>query len=149
MAGLVWLPIGCRVYQKVRYIPRMAILREITVKLANSPGSLGRVSQLLGAERINMLAMSIDPSGHLRMVVDNPLHAANTLREQHYSVDERDVLYTAMPNEPGSLSRALRLLGDAGINVDYAYASGLDRVSMVGVVIAVPDAQKASYIAGI
>jgi hypothetical protein len=127
----------------------MAIQREITVKLANSPGSLGRVSQLLGAERINMLAMSIDPSGLLRMVVDNPLHAANTLREQHYSVDERDVLYTAMPNEPGSLSRALRLLGDAGINIEYAYASGIDRIPMVGVVIAVPDAQKAAYIAGI
>ena len=42
-----------------------------------------------------------------------------------------------MPNEPGSLSRALRLLGDAGINVEYAYASGIDRVPMVGVVIAV------------
>ena len=82
---------ACRVYQKVRYIPRMAIQREITVKLANRPGALSRVSQLLGGERINMLAMSIDPSGHLRMVVDNPLHAANTLREQHYNVDERDV----------------------------------------------------------
>ena len=102
-----------RVYSKgYAYSPRMAIQREITVKLANSPGTLSRVSQLLGAERINMLAMSIDPSGHLRMVVDNPLHAASTLREQHYNVEERDVLYTAMPNEPGSLSRALRLLGE-------------------------------------
>lgn len=127
----------------------MAIQREITVKLANSPGTLGRVAQLLGAERINMLAMSVDASGYLRMVVDNPLHAASTLREQHYNVEERDVLYTAMPNEPGSLSRALRLLGDAGINIEYAYASGIDHVPMVGVVIGVGDAQKASYVAGI
>jgi hypothetical protein len=148
IAEVFGVPIGSRVYQKVRYIPRMAIQREITVKLPNSPGALSRVSQLLGGERINMLAMSIDPSGHLRMVVDNPLHAANTLREQHYGVEERDVLYTMMPNEPGSLSRALRLLGDAGVNVEYAYASGIDRVPMVGVVIAVADAQKASYIAG-
>ena len=127
----------------------MAILREITVKLANSPGALGRVAQLLGGERINMLAMCFDPSGHLRLVVDNPLHAAATLREQHYSVEERDVLYTAMPNEPGSLARALKSLAEAGINVDYAYASGVDRVSMVAVVIGVTDAQKASYLAGI
>jgi hypothetical protein len=127
----------------------MAIQREITVKLANSPGSLSRVSQLLGAERINMLAMSIEPSGLLRLVVDNPLHALNTLREQHYNVEDRDVLYTVMPNEPGSLSRALRLLGEAGINIEYAYASGIDRIAMVGVVIAVADAQRASYIAGI
>ena len=127
----------------------MAVQREITVKLANSPGTLSRVSQLLGAERINMLAMSIDSSGLLRMVVDNPLHAASTLRDQHYNVEERDVLYTVVPNEPGSLSRAMRLLGEAGINVEYAYGSGIDRVPMVGVVIAVADAQKASYIAGI
>ncbi|RPI55630.1 MAG: ACT domain-containing protein [Acidobacteria bacterium] len=127
----------------------MAILKEITVKLANSPGTLGRVAQLLGGERINVLAMSVDPSGQLRMVVDNPLHAAGTLREQHYNVEERDVLFTAMPNEPGALSRALRLLADAGINVEYAYASGIDRVPMVAVVLGVGDAQKASYAAGI
>jgi hypothetical protein len=127
----------------------MAIQREITVKLANSPGTLARVGQVLGAERINMLAMSIDPSGTLRMVVDNPLHAAGTLREQHYNVEERDVLYTAMPNEPGSLARALKLLADADINVEYAYASGIDRGPMVAVVIGVANPQKASYATGI
>jgi hypothetical protein len=126
----------------------MAITKEITVKLANTPGTLGRVAQLLGSERINLLAMSIDSSGQLRMVVDNPLHAAGTLREQHYTVEERDVLYTAMPNEPGSLGRALKLLADAGVNLDYAYASGLDRTPMVGIVLGVADAQKASYATG-
>lgn len=127
----------------------MAILKEITVKLANSPGSLGRVLQLFGGERINVLAMSIDPSGHLRTVVDNPLHAAGTLREQHYNVEERDVLFTTMPNEPGALGRALRLLAEAGVNVEYAYASGIDRAPMVGVVLGVGDVQKASYAAGL
>jgi len=127
----------------------MAIQREITVRLANSPGTLSRVAQLLGAERINMLAMTVDASGALRMVVDNPLHAAASLREQHYQVEERDVLYTSMPNEPGALGRALKLLADAGINVEYAYASGIDRLPMVGVVIGVADAQKASYATGI
>ena len=127
----------------------MAIQKEITVKLANSPGTLSRVAQILGVERINLLAMSVDTSGALRMVVDNPLHAAGTLREQHYNIEERDVLYTAMPNEPGSLGRALKLLADAGVNVEYAYASGIDRLSMVGVVIGVADAQRASYATGI
>ena len=127
----------------------MSIQKEITVKLANSPGTLGRVAQMLGAERINMLAMSADASGALRIVVDNPLHAAGTLREQHYQVEERDVLYATVPNEPNSLARALKLLADAGINVEYAYASGIDSMPMVGVVIGVADAQKASYATGI
>jgi hypothetical protein len=127
----------------------MAIQKEITVKVANSPGAVGRVAQVLGSQRINLLAMSVDGSGRLRLVVDNPLHAAGALREQHYHVEERDVLFTALPNEPGSLARALKLLADAGINVEYAYASGIDRVPMVGVVIGVEDAQKASYATGI
>jgi hypothetical protein len=127
----------------------MAIQRELTVHLANSPGTLGRVAQVLGNERINMLAMSVDPSGALRMVVDNPLHAAGSLREQHYQVEERDVLYATLPNEPGSLGKVVKMLAEAGINLDYAYASGIDRVPMVAVVLGVADAQKASAATGI
>jgi hypothetical protein len=127
----------------------MAIQRELTVRLANSPGTLGRVAQVLGAERINLLAMSVDTTGALRMVVDNPLHAAGSLREQHYQVEERDVLYATMPNEPGSLGKVVTMLAEAGINLDYAYASGIDREAMVAVVLGVADAQRASAATGI
>src|SRR3954462_7171373 len=127
----------------------MAIYKELTVRLANSPGTLGRVAQVLGEERINILAMSLDTTGALRMVVDNPLHAAGSLREQHYQVEERDVLYATVPNEPGSLGRVVRMLAEAGINLDYAYASGIDRVPMVAVVLGVTDVQRASAATGI
>jgi hypothetical protein len=83
------------------------------------------------------------------MVVDNPLHAAGTLREQHYVVEERDVLYATVPNEPGSLGKVVKILAEAGINLDYAYASGIDRVPMVAVVLGVADVQKASAATGI
>jgi hypothetical protein len=127
----------------------MAIHKELTLRLANSPGTLGRVAQVLGEARINILAMSLDPTGALRMVVDNPLHAAGTLREQHYQVEERDVLYTTLPNEPGALARAVRVAVEAGVNLEYVYGSGIDRVPMVAVVIGVPDAQRASAATGI
>jgi hypothetical protein len=127
----------------------MAIQKELTLKLANSPGALGRVAQVLGAERINILAMALDPTGALRIVVDNPLHAAGSLREQHYQVEERDVLYATLPNEPGALGRVVKTLAEAGINLDYAYASGIDRVPMVAVVIGVSDVQRASAATGI
>lgn len=127
----------------------MAIQKELSVKLPNSPGSLSRVTQVLADERVNLLAMSIDPSGTLRMVVDNPLHAAATLREQNYQVQERDVLYATMPNEPGSLARTVRLIAEAGINLEYAYASGIDTAPMVGVVLGAADALRASAAAGI
>ena len=121
----------------------------------DTEGNLGKTCQQPGhtqpsvaaaRRRAHQHAGDVDrSSGQLRMVVDNPLHAAGTLREQHYKVEERDVLSTAMPNEPGALGRALKLLAEAGINVEYAYASGIDRLPMVAVVIGVDDAQRASY----
>ena len=127
----------------------MAIQKELTVRLANSPGTLGRVAQVLGAERINLLALSLDGGGALRMVVDNPLHAAGVLRDQHYQVEERDVLYATLPNEPAALARVIKMMAEAGINLDYAYASGIDRVPMVAVVMGVADVQRASMATGI
>jgi hypothetical protein len=127
----------------------MAIQRELTVRLANSPGALSRVTQVLGNARINVLAMSLEGGGVLRMVVDNPLHAAGALREQHYQLEERDVLYATVPNEPGAMARVVAMLAEAGINLEYAYASGIDRVSMVAVVLGVSDAQRASAASGI
>ncbi|HEY7444787.1 MAG TPA: ACT domain-containing protein [Vicinamibacterales bacterium] len=127
----------------------MAIRTELSLRLQNSPGALSRVCQVLANERVNLVALSLDGSGTLRMVVDNPIHAAATLREQHYQVDEREVLYTIMPNQPGSLAKAVKLVADAGVNLDYAYATGVENDRMVGVVIGVPDTLRASAAAGI
>lgn len=127
----------------------MAIQRELILKIPNSPGSLGRVCQALAAERVNLLALALEAGGTLRLVVDNPLHAAAHLREQHYQVEERDVLYATIPNEPGALWRAVRLIAETGVNLEYAYASGIETEPMVGVVLGVPDAQRASAAVGI
>ena len=127
----------------------MAIRTELSLRLPNSPGSLARACRTLSDGRIHLIALSLDASGTLRVVVDNHLHAAAALREQHYQVDERDVLYAVMPNQPGSLANTLRLVADAGVNVDYAYASAVENDPTVGIVIAVPDPMRASAAAGI
>src|SRR4051812_35794090 len=102
----------------------MAIRTELSLRLPNSPGSLAGVCRLLSTERVNVLAMTLDSGGQLRMVVDNHVHGAAVLREHHHTVTERDVLVTAIPNTPGALAPALRLIAEAGINIDYSYGGG-------------------------
>lgn len=126
----------------------MAIRTELAVRLQNSPGALTGVCQVLAAEHINILALSLESGGILRLVVDNPVHAGGVLRDRHYRVDERDVVYTLAPNEPGSVSRVMGMLSDAGVNVDYAYAGALESDRAVGVVIGVADAQRAAALTG-
>ena len=127
----------------------MAIRTEISLRLQNSPGSLARVCQHLFDERVNILALSVEGGGTLRMVVDNPLHAAGILKSSEYAVEERDVLVIQLPNDPGALERAARLLANADVNIDYAYGSVVEDHTMAAVIVGVEDAQRASMAAGV
>ena len=127
----------------------MAIWTELSLRLANSPGALSEVCRVLSEERVNILALTLETGGTLRMVVDNHVHATETLRERHYQVDQREAIYTTIPNEPGALARVLRSVAATGINLEYTYATAIDTSPLVGVVIGVADAQRASAAAGI
>jgi hypothetical protein len=127
----------------------MAIRTELNLRLPNSPGALGGVCRLLSDERVNIVALALESGGQLRVVVDNHVHAAAILREHHHQVAEREVILMSVPNAPGSLVPALRLVSDANINIEYAYASAAEGSAMASVVLGVEDAQHASAAAGV
>ncbi len=127
----------------------MAIRTELTLRLQNSPGSLARVCQIIADEHVDIAALNLASPLVLRLVVDNPVHAAATLREHHYQVEERDVLFTTAANSPGSILRLTRLIAEAGINMEYLYATVMDGQAMASIVVGVPDAARASAAAGL
>ncbi len=127
----------------------MAIRTELKLSLQNNPGTLARMCQLLSEQRINIIAMDISQGFVARMVVDNPVHAAAALREAHYQVEERDVLYTITSNDPGSLGRMAKLLAEAGVNIEYLYTTAVEAGAMAAVIVGVPDALRASAAAGV
>ena len=127
----------------------MAIRTELNLRLPNSPGALSGVCQLLSNERVNILAIGLSGSGQLRLVVDNHVHGGAVLREHHHQVTERDVIVVTVPNGPGSLAPALRLVADAGINVEYAYGGAADGSPTAAVVLGAEDAVRAAAAAGV
>ena len=127
----------------------MAIRTELTLRLQNSPGTLARVCQVVADERINIVALNLAGPLVVRLVVDNPVHAAAVLREHHYQVEEREVIYTTTANDPGALLRITRLIAEAGVNLEYLYATSLEGQAMASVVVGVPDAERASAAAGL
>jgi hypothetical protein len=125
------------------------IRTELNLRLPNSPGALAGVCRLLSDERVNIVALALDGTGQVRLVVDNHVHAAAALRERHYPVTERDVILLSVPNSPGGLAAILRLISDAGVNIDYAYAGASDMASIAAVIVGVQDAQRAAAAAGV
>ena len=127
----------------------MAIRTELNLRLPNTPGALARVCRLLADERINVLAMTLEASGHLRLMVDNHVHGAGILREHHHQVTERDAIVVNVSNEPGSGAMLLGLLAAAGANVEYAYGGASERAPTATIVFGVEDAQRAAAVAGV
>ena len=125
------------------------IRTELSLRLGNSPGALAGVSRLLSDERVNILAMMVEPGGQLRLVVDNHVHGAAVLRDHHHQVTERNVIVTSVPNTAGALAPTLKLVADADVNVEYAYGGSAEGAPTATVVIGVADAQRAAAAAGV
>jgi hypothetical protein len=102
----------------------------------------------LADARVNIIAMSLEASGQLRIVVDNHVNAEAVLRERHHQIVLRDVLLVSVPHAIGALATVLDLLSTAGVNVDYAYASG-GAVGPAHVVLGVEDALRAAAASGL
>ena len=122
---------------------------ELTLRLQNSPGALARVCDLLSAERVNVIAVSLEVTGSLRLVVDNHVHARGVLAERHYEVTERDAIVVRIENNPGALAAVARMLAAAGVNVDYVYAAAGENDTTATVVVGVPDAMRVAAAAGL
>ena len=122
---------------------------ELTLRLQNSPGALARVCDLLALERVNVSALMLEPSGTTRLLVDNPTRAAGVLRDRHYEIEERDVLFVQLANTPGAFSAIARLLASAGVNLEYVYATVPDNQPSAAIIVGVPDAMRASAAAGL
>lgn len=124
------------------------IARQVSVFLENKTGRLNEVTRILGEAGINISAFSIaDTSdfGVLRMIVSDPDKAVAVLKENHISVQTTRVVLLTSPNRPGSLSRALRILSEGNIFIEYLYAFTMNEDSAV-IVIRPSDIDKCAEI---
>lgn len=99
-------------------------VKQISISLDNVPGRFLEVSEFLGAEGINIRAISVADTSDVstvRFVADDPEKTTNVLRSHSYSVKETDVIAVEVPDHPGGLQAVLKPLKRANINVHYLY----------------------------
>lgn len=99
-------------------------IKQISVSLSNEPGQFLAVSENLGAEGINIRAISVADTADVstvRFVTDDPEKTIMVLKSHNYTVKETDVFAVEVPDHPGGLQAILKPLNSAGINVHYFY----------------------------
>jgi len=102
----------------------MEIVQQLSVFLANKPGTLADVCNELAKAGINIFALTIsDTADHsvVRMVVSKPAKALAIFEERGVLTVESKVLVIENNNKPGSLAKLAARLAKAKINIEYAY----------------------------
>ncbi|MCE1274555.1 MAG: ACT domain-containing protein [Chlorobiales bacterium] len=101
------------------------IIKQLSVFLENRAGRLTELTGILADNDINISAFSIADTtdfGILRVITGKPELAEKVLKENGFAVKITDVIGMIMPNKPGSLHKALQILTDNGISIEYMYA---------------------------
>jgi hypothetical protein len=111
------------------------LIKQVSIFSENKPGRLAAIAQALQEAGVNILAFSIAEAngfGVVRALVNKPDLAHKTLTDIGFMVSFTDVIAVAMRDEPGGLFEIARILGEAGINIEYSYAySGKDGAVLI------------------
>ena len=102
----------------------MPITTEFSIPLQDQPGILGGLCRSLAVRGVNILAFQSCPSegkSLVHLVVDKPTEAKAVLDDQKLEYDQVQVAQVKLPHRPGELARAASKLGEAGVNINYAY----------------------------
>lgn len=127
----------------------MPTTQELTVHLGDRPGTLGKICRALADRKVNIVAFqSFASEGNslLRFVVDQPEASKVALDNEGLSYIEAEVAQVRLPHRPGELARAALRLGDADININYAYCGVDPRTSMAVAIFGVAEAGLAAMI---
>ncbi len=119
----------------------MSSVRQLSVFIANESGRVSEVTSVIGAAGVNIRGFSVSDTadyGILRLVVDKPDAAHEVLKAAGFTVKELEVICIDLPDVPGGLAGVLKIVSDAGVNIEYVY-------SLIGtyVVLNVADVERA------
>jgi len=125
------------------------IIKQISVFVENKLGKLTEIMNVLDKNTINIRALSIADTkdfGILRLIVNDPDKAEAILKESDYAVSITKVIAIVVEDRPGALAKAMNILTDSGISVEYMYAFITRSENEAYVVIRVEDNEKAAEV---
>jgi len=128
----------------------MPTMKEFTIHVEDRPGTLAKLCRSLADRGVNIVAFQAFPHGKdkstVRLVTDNPTMTKTILESEHTSHTETQIAHTKLPHRPGSLARSAAKLGEANININYAYSGMEPGTNMPVVIFGVAEVDRATKI---
>jgi hypothetical protein len=122
---------------------------EFNIQMEDQPGTLAKFSRALADKGVNILGFQSFPAqgkSEVHLLVDNPGTAKKVLDQERLTYKETEVAQVKLQHRPGELARVAASLGDAGININYAYPAFEPGTNAPVLVFGVADAKQAASI---
>jgi len=122
---------------------------QVSVFLDNHPGSLFDTMSQLDKNKIKVFALSIADAGEfglVRLITEEPQKAAKLLEDAEFNLakSKKNTEVTAtFISEQNTLSKITKILGDGGINIEYAYSSAVHVDGRVALILRPSNVEKA------
>ena len=106
-------------------------IQQVAVFLDNKPGSLSEMLGHLDRLQIKIYALSIAEAGEygvIRMITADPERSAQTLEDANFNLakSKKNTEVTAiLVSEKSPISKITKILGESGVNIEYAYSSAV------------------------
>jgi hypothetical protein len=124
-------------------------IKQLSIFVENKQGRLAEITEIISRSGANIRALSIADTtdfGILRIIVDKPDEAAACLKESGITVSVTNVIAIGIDDTPGAFSRPMRLLSDAGVDVEYMYAFITRKSEKAYVILRVADNDAATTV---
>ena len=115
-------------------------IKQISVQLANIPGQLAKLVDILDKEDISAKAISAASTAEssvVRLVVNDPDRAERVLETFGFAFEVQPVLAVEVPCHPAGMNAIVKPLMDAEINIHYIYTTieriGKETILILGV----------------
>ena len=104
-------------------------MKDCSIQLTNHPGDLARVAQAFARRGVNIKALAAISTGGgvaiARILPDDIVVARSALEEARIRFEENEVHLVLLENKPGMVANVTNRLGDAGINLEALYVTGI------------------------
>jgi hypothetical protein len=127
-------------------------ITQVSVFLDNRPGSLFEAISKLDNNNIKVFALSIADAGEyglVRFISEDPQKASKLLEDAEFNLakSKKNTEVTALfSSKENSLSKITKLLGDSGINIEYAYSSAVHVGGKVAMILRPSNVEKAEQL---
>lgn len=122
---------------------------QLSVVIANRPGILSKICDMLGSHKINIEGLSAygeREHGIIRLVTSDPERSAELLSNSGFLVTRTSILSVKLTNRPAGLARLARQLAAHRINIDYSYGSSAAAGRMATIYLRVANPDRASML---